>query len=192
MFEILKMLDRDLLLKINSTHTVLLDNTMWFMSYTWPTVLILLVTAYVFYRKYSLKKAAEFVLGCAIVFACTDFSTNVIKHSVKRYRPTHNLEIKNQIHVVNDYHGGVYGFFSSHAANTFGIMTFIFLCVKWVPKKYRLFFFLYPLVVVYSRIYLGVHYPSDILVGTGSGFFFGWLVYRIMNRYFLHLDAQEV
>lgn len=191
MFETLKMLDRNLFLKINSMHTSFMDNTMWFMSYTWPTVLIILVTAYVFYRKYTLKKAVEFVLGCAIVFACTDFSTNVIKHSVKRYRPTHNLEIKKQIHVINDYHGGMYGFFSSHAANTFGIMTFIFLCVKWVNKKYRLFFFLYPLMVVYSRVYLGVHYPSDVLVGTSSGFFFGWLVYLIMNRYFLHLDAQE-
>lgn len=172
-------------------HTSFMDNTMWFMSYTWPTVLIILATAYVFYRKYTLKKAAEFVLGCAIVFACTDFSTNVIKHSVKRYRPTHNLEIKKQIHVINDYHGGIYGFFSSHAANTFGIMTFIFLCVKWVNRKYRLFFFLYPLIVVYSRIYLGVHYPSDVLVGASSGLFFGGLVFVIMNRYFLHLDVQE-
>lgn len=172
-------------------HTPFMDGMMWFMSYTWPTIAIIFATAFIFYKKYSLKKAAEFVLGCAIVFACCDFSSNVIKHSVKRYRPTHNLEIKDKIHVVNDYHGGTYTFFSGHAANTFGIITYIFFCIHWLNKKYRLYFFVYPLVVVYSRMYLGVHYPSDILTGTITGLFFGWLVYRIMNRYFLQLDVQK-
>ncbi len=191
MFQTLELLDRALLLKINAMHTPFLDGMMWFMSKTWPTILIIFTVAFFFYKKYSAKKAVEFVLGCAIVFACTDLSTNAIKHTVKRYRPTHNLEIREKIHIVNDYHGGKYGFFSAHASNNFGIMMFIFLCVHWVPKKYRLFFFAYPLLVVYSRMYLGVHYPSDILIGTLSGFLFGWLVYRIMNRYFLKLDAQE-
>jgi undecaprenyl-diphosphatase len=152
---------------------------------------IIFVVAFFFYKKYTPKKAVEFILGCAIVFACTDLSTNIIKHSVKRYRPSHNIEIQKQIHIVNDYHGGQYGFFSGHAANTFGIITFIFLCVHWVPYKYRLFFFIYPVIVVYSRMYLGVHYPSDIAVGIASGLAFGTLVYAIMNRYFLKLDAEK-
>jgi undecaprenyl-diphosphatase len=132
------------------------------------------------------------MVGCAIVVACTDLSTNVIKHAVKRYRPTHNLEIKDRVRVVNDYHGGKYGFFSAHAANTFGAITFIFFSVHWVDKKYRLLFFLFPLIVIYSRLYLGVHYPSDILTGIISGLFFGRVVFVIMNKHFLKLHEQKV
>lgn len=172
-------------------HSEFMDGMMWFMSYTWPTVTIVLAAALVMYRKLNAKKAAEFILGCAIVVACCDFPTNVIKHSVKRYRPTHNVDIGKHIHIVNNYQGGKYGFFSSHAANTFGVTTFIFLCLHWIDKKYRLLFFIYPLIVVYSRMYLGVHYPSDVFVGALLGVFFGWLVFRIMNRYFLQLHVQK-
>lgn len=185
------MLDRNLLLKINSMHTPFLDGMMWFMSYTWPTILIVMVVALLFYRKYSQKKAIEFLLGCAIVFACTDLSTNVIKHNVKRYRPTHNLEIKEQVHIVNDYSGGKYGFYSSHAANAFGVITYIFFCIHWVKRKPRLLIFIYPLVVAYSRMYLGVHYPSDIFIGALFGLFFGYIVYNIVNKHFLKLNGEK-
>lgn len=191
MFEALKLLDRNLFLKINSMHTPFMDGLMWFMSRNEPTIFVILAVAFIFYKKFSLKKAVEFILGCAIVFACTDLSTNVIKHNVQRYRPTHNLEIKEQVHIVNDYHGGKYGFFSAHAANSFGIITFIFFCARRMAVRYRLLIFIYPLVVGYSRLYLGVHYPSDIFIGAVSGLLFGGLVYSIMNRYFLKLDEAH-
>jgi undecaprenyl-diphosphatase len=191
MIDSLKMLDRILLLKINSFHTPLLDLIMWQMSETWPTIVIICAVAFAFYKKFSARKAAEFIIGCAIVFACTDFSSNMIKHGVKRYRPTHNLEIKDQIHLVNNYSGGQYTFFSGHSANTFGIITFMYLCIHWIRARYKLLLFVYPLVVVYSRMYLGVHYPSDIFAGMIDGLLFGTLVYYIMDAYFFKPDAQK-
>ena len=191
MFEKLKLFDRYLLLKINTIHNPLLDDVMWFLSYTWPTVLIVLSVAVAFYKKYQLKKAIEFLLGCAIVFACADFTSNSIKHTVERYRPTHNLEIKDQIHTVNNYKGGKFTFFSGHSANTFGIITFIFLCINWIQLKYKLLLFIYPCLVIYSRIYLGVHYPSDVFAGMLTGIFFGWLVYKIINKHFFKFNEQK-
>lgn len=191
MLEWLELLDRALLLKINALHTPLLDTFMWYMSESWHTILLILAVAYAFYKKFSAKKAVEFVVGCAIVFACTDLSTNLIKHNVQRYRPTHNVEIKERIHLVNNYSGGKYGFFSAHSANTFGIITFMFLCIHWVRTRYKLLLYIYPLVVVYSRVYLGVHYPSDVLTGMISGLVFGVLVYYMMNTYFLKLDEKK-
>jgi len=164
---------------------------MWYMSETWPTIIIILAVAFAFYKKFSAKKAIEFLLGCAIVFACADLSSNLIKHQVKRYRPTHNLEIKEQIHIVRDYHGGKYTFFSGHSANTFGVITFIFFCLTWVRARYRVLIFLYSLVVVYSRMYLGVHYPSDVFVGMVDGILFATLTYYIMNTYFFKANEQK-
>jgi undecaprenyl-diphosphatase len=191
MIDALKMLDRHLFLKINSLHSPLLDTFMWYASESWHTYLLVAVIAYSFYKKFSARKALEFIIGCAFVVACTDLSTNLVKHNVKRYRPSHNLEIREQVHTVRDYSGGKYGFFSSHAANTFGIVTFSFFCISWLQRKYKALLFLYPVLVGYSRIYLGVHYPSDILVGMLSGMLFGMLIYYLMNRYFFSPHVQE-
>ena len=183
-------LDRIILLRINSFHTLLLDSVMWGLSESWHTYLFVLVVAFSFYKKFNLKKAVELVLGVAIVIACTDMSSNLVKHAVKRYRPTHNLEIKDQINIVNDYKGGQYGFISSHASNGFGITTFLFFCIHWLNKKVKLLLFIYPIMIGYSRMYLGVHYPSDIFFGAIDGLIFGSLIYLVFNKYFLKLDEK--
>ncbi|WP_317898697.1 phosphatase PAP2 family protein [Aurantibacillus circumpalustris] len=192
MIDWLEKLDRILFLKINALHTPLLDTFMWHMSESWHTYLAVIVVAYAFYKKFSPKRALEFVVGCAIVVACANMSSDAVKYGVQRYRPTHNLEIKTQVHIVNDYSGGKYGFFSSHAANTFGLITFIFFCVNWIRIRFKLLLFAYPIIISYSRIYLGVHYPSDIFIGMLDGLLFGMLVYYIMNTYFFKTNEQTV
>jgi undecaprenyl-diphosphatase len=109
---------------------------------------------------------------------------------VKRYRPTHNLEVGPQLHIVNDYKGGQYTFFSSHASNTFSITTLLFLMTgNMIARKWRWLFFLVPLTIVYSRMYLGVHYPFDIFTGTMVGIFVGNVVDRILARWFIKQPA---
>ena len=186
------MIDRGVLLAINQAHNPALDAIMWFFSLSWPTYLLVFAAAFLFYRKYQLRRAMEFLLGCAITFACTDLSTNIIKHNVKRYRPTHNEIIGHRVHVVDGYRGGKYGYFSAHAANTFGVITYMYLCLRYIDRRYRLLLFIYPVIVMYSRVYLGVHYPSDVLTGMISGILFGTLVYRIVKSFFPARDEQAV
>jgi undecaprenyl-diphosphatase len=192
MFERIKLFDRELLLAINSFHSPFLDIFMWEMSEVYPTVLFVFLSAIVIYRKYHLRKAMEFLLGCAIVLACTDITANLVKHEVKRYRPTHNTEIQKQVRTLKNYYGGQYGFASGHSSNNFGVVTYIFLCFHWFKLRYRALLYLFPLVIVYSRMYLGVHYPSDIIMGMLIGVFFGWLGFKIMERYFLKFNEEVV
>jgi undecaprenyl-diphosphatase len=191
MFESLETLDRNLLLSINATHSPVVDVIMWYASKTWPTVLLVLFVAYFVYRKFHLKRAMEFILGCALVAATADLTSNTVKHGVKRFRPTHNTEIREKIRLVNAYQGGKYGFFSGHASTTFGVATFMILVVNWLRKRYMFLIGLYAFLVVYSRMYLGVHYPSDIFFGILTGILFGWLGFIVMNTFFMKLDEQK-
>ncbi len=133
------------------------------------------------------------VLGIGFCVATADLSTNIIKHKVQRYRPSHNLEIMAQVHTVNDYHGGQFGFFSSHAANSFAVVTLLFLAAKGlIANKFRYTFYVLPTLIIYSRIYLGVHYPTDVMVGAVWGILIGWLIFSLLTRFFLKNKRVEI
>ena len=189
MFESLEMLDRSLFLKINGLHSPLMDVVMWQLSESWHTYVLIAACLYAFFKWEGRKKTLEIALGIALAFACTDFSSNLIKHGVQRYRPSHNLELQHAVHLVNDYRGGMFGFFSAHAANTMAITGFVFCCLATIRPRWRYALFVYPVLVAYSRIYLGVHYPADCLVGLAYGFLLGVLIYLIMNRFFFRTHA---
>jgi undecaprenyl-diphosphatase len=184
MISSLEMWDRDLLMKINSLHSEWLDIAMWWFSEIYIFLPLVFLLLYFYHRRYQVRNTAAVLLCCAITIAFTDLSSNSIKHVVKRYRPTHNLEIKDNLHLVNDYRGGKYGFFSSHAANTVGITTFLFLAASWIRRRTRFLFFSIPLLIIYSRIYIGAHYPSDVFVGTIDGIIFGYIGFIIFRKYF--------
>jgi len=116
-----------------------------------------------------------------------------MKPFFERFRPSKDPELQHLVHIVNEYRGGRFGFASSHAGNSFALAIFIFQIFKerygWVK-----WMFLWAAVVSYSRIYLGVHYPGDIIVGASIGLLMGWMFSKgsnyFRNKYNSGLFAQ--
>lgn len=115
-------------------------------------------------------------IGLTILFA-DKFASGFCKPFFERLRPCHQPELEGLVHIVKSC-GGQYGFISSHAANTFGLAMFL---VRLGGKQYRFLYliFAWAALVSYSRVYVGVHYPGDILIGGITGIFWGWLCYHI-------------
>jgi undecaprenyl-diphosphatase len=184
MLDKLELLDRELFLAINGWHAPMFDNIMYYVSQIWVFAPVFVYWLYMVFNRYGLKKLLILLGFLGLLVLLTDQTSNITKHSIKRYRPTHNLEIQSKVHTVNEYKGGLYGFFSGHSTNTFGIAMLLFLIFRKESIVFRLLFFAWAAITAYSRIYLGVHYPSDIFVGFVVGIFWGYVVYRLIQYTF--------
>ena len=182
--ETLEALDRQLFLFLNSFHSVYLDELMYLVTKIAIFTPLFAYWIYHLYKKYQPKKMLVLLPFIALLITITDQSATQTKESVKRYRPTHNVEIGHQVHVVRDYRGGDHGFFSGHASNTFGVATLLFWMLSNKSIAFRSTFFLWAGLTSYSRIYLGVHYPSDILLGMLVGIAAGTLIFYMLNYTF--------
>jgi undecaprenyl-diphosphatase len=158
--------DENLFRIINESHTGFWDIVMQFLSdkFVWIPLYALLI--YVIYRaKPQAIKAALFYIVLAVIWA-DQISSSVLKPFVKRLRPSHVEEFQTWIHLPNGA-GGLYGFCSSHAANAFAVAYCIYLLTK--NKSIGISLFIWAALISYSRIYLGVHYPLDVITGALVG-----------------------
>ncbi len=148
-------------------------------SHWTPFFLILL---YLVYKKIGIRPTLLVLLSVAFLLLVTDQTCNLFKYSFQRLRPCNNPEINSFIRIVKLSNS--FSFFSGHAANSMATMSFLFLILK---KYYRFAFllFLFPLIFAYSRIYLGLHYPLDILTGYLVGASFGYIGYKWYQKYVL-------
>ena len=124
-------------------------------------------------------------------YHCHQTGATLIRPYVERLRPS-NLEnpISDMVHIVNGRRGGRYGFPSCHAANTFGLAFFIWFLFR---KRWLTVFMMgWALLTCYSRIYLGVHYPGDLIVGTLIGLFAAYIVYRLFLKVSGHKTMEKV
>ena len=170
--------ERNAFLWLNDCHTPFGDLFMYLYSgkMVWmPFVLAFLCM--LFYKK-SWKEGLFFLVAIALTITlCDQFASGFCKPMFTRFRPTHHPAFMEQVHTAFGYRGGRYGFISSHACNAFGFVTFTALLFR--HRGYTIAVALWALLTVYSRIYLGVHFISDIIPGILAGTLFGYLVYRL-------------
>lgn len=173
----IEQLDKDLFLYLNSHHNEFWDEVMRLASGKWPWLplyALLLVMVIVTYR----KRWWLVLLCVAALIASSDQLSGVFKKTIGRYRPCHNLELQDMVHIV-DGCGGKFGFVSSHAANTFALATFLALLLRKRWKYFPYLIFAWAMLVSYSRIYNGVHYPADIIGGGLLGILLAMVMYSL-------------
>ncbi len=185
MLEELLRLDSNLLVYLNGLGSSWRD-PIWLAitrQQNWTPLFLLLL--YVMYKRLGLQQTLLAVGVVALLVLITDQATNLVKGHYSRLRPTNNILINLGMRQVQMRHS--FSFWSGHAANSMAVTLFIYLITK-KYIRYTGFFFLWPLIFAYSRIYLGLHYPSDILSGYLFGLIMGFLAYilfKYINRKYL-------
>lgn len=179
MIETLDQIDRSLFIFLNGIHSEWMDVVMVTVSnkffWIWLYALILVRIIY----RYKID-SIFIIAGIIICIVLSDqITSGLMKPFFARLRPSHDDQFTSIIHLVNNYRGGMYGFSSGHAANSFGLACILLFSIgkkeKWV--KYLL---IWAAIVAYSRIYLGVHYPGDVLFGGIVGCLSAFVAYQML------------
>lgn len=176
-------IDSDLFLFLNGLHADWMDGAMMLITDMWVWLPMYALWIYWVVKQYD-KRCWWVFLAVGIVVLCSDqLSSHVCKPLFHRLRPCYNIDFQNLIYLPKGLAGGRYGFVSSHAANTFAISAFM----TPVLSKYRpwaaITLFLWASISSYSRIYIGYHYPGDILAGAALGALVGFLLWRLFRRF---------
>ena len=180
MVEKILIYERDAFFALNGSDSAFLDRFMWIFTgkAVWLPLafLILLVLIY----KKNWRESLLILLAIVLVVTLRDqIASHVCKPVFTRFRPTHHPDFMDQVKTVFGYRGGLYGFISSHAANAFGFATLMALIMR--DKLFGWTIFFWAVLTAYTRVYLGVHFISDIVPGAISGVFFGYLVYKLYS-----------
>lgn len=177
--------DTELFLYLNN-----LGNSSWdgfWLAYTtkiyWTPLYALLL--YLMYKQWGNKPILVTVAIVALMILFTDQITNLFKYGFERPRPCHVEALMNKMRIVREGCGGRFGFFSGHASNSMAVAIFVGLMLKNRYKYLIYILVVWAMVMAYSRIYVGVHYPLDVFCGMLFGSLSGFFFYKL-NRYFIN------
>jgi len=170
--------ERSLFFHLNGSESAFLNDFFYLYSYKWTWILFYLCFLFIFVYKKNWKEIVCLLLAIVLlVFLCDQTASGFFKPFFHRFRPTHHPEFQAQVKTVLGYTGGLYGFMSSHASNAFGFAVFTALLFR--KKLFTVMIFLFALVNIYSRVYLGVHFISDVVAGALAGSLIGYSIYRL-------------
>ncbi|MDT0644423.1 phosphatase PAP2 family protein [Zunongwangia sp. F363] len=169
-------LDHEVFLFLNNLGTPAWDGFWRAISNKFTGIPLYILLIYLLYRNFGWKNTVLSVLVIALLITSTDQLANLFKDGFQRLRPCRQEGIMEQARFVA-VRCGSYGYFSAHASNSMGVAVFLILLFRGIYKKWIYLILLWPLLASYSRIYLGVHYPADILTGMTIGGILGYIYY---------------
>jgi undecaprenyl-diphosphatase len=169
-------LDKELLIFLNGLGSSTFDPFWLFITKQSNWTPFFLILLYFIYRKIGVKQTLYLLLFAIVLITISDQFTNFVKETFQRLRPCSDPNTSTWIRVVKS--SETYSFFSGHASNSMAVATFLYFILK-DKFKYFLLLFLWPLIFAFSRIYLGLHYPTDIICGYINGFILGFLFYKL-------------
>ena len=179
--ETLSNIDTDLFLFLNGLHTSWMDKVMIAVTQMWVWVPLYLLLIYWTVKQYG-KRCWWIFLAVGIVVLCSDqLSAHVCKPLFHRLRPCYNADLQDLIYLPKGMAGGRYGFVSSHAANTFAVAAFLTPALRKNRNWMGIVLYLWAFISSYSRIYLGFHYPADILCGSLLGILIGLILWKVFQ-----------
>jgi undecaprenyl-diphosphatase len=188
LIEHLNEIDKALFLFLNSDQFPWLDGPMWYFSKTWFWFPVDAYLIWTVFKKFHWPGVLWIVLAFALVVTIADQTSSAfLKNFVQRIRPSREPSIEGMVHLVFDqngnlYRGGNFGFVSSHAANYMGVFVLYFLVMKPSKTGFVLALTSWVILISFSRIYLGVHYPGDVLGGWIVGSISAAFVYILLLR----------
>lgn len=179
MLEYLMQIDLDLFLFLNGLNAPWLDPVMYWVSDKYFWIPFYAVLLWFVYKHYGWKNTLLILLFIVLLITLTDQITGFMKSYFQRFRPSRDETLEGLVHTVKGYRGGRFGFVSSHAANSIALALFMIHLLKIRVRKIVPVLLLYAFLNSYSRIYLGVHYPGDILGGLMVGIIIAVLISKL-------------
>lgn len=174
--EFLKSIDTDLFLFLNGMQSDFLDPIMYWLSHKLFWIPMYLLIVFLIIRRYKTRGVLMLIFIGLVITLCDQTASNLLKDWVQRLRPSHEPDLKGLVELSKAGPGGRFGFASSHVANVFGLASFLGFVLDKQFKVLKYWLFVWAFLVAYSRVYNGVHYPGDVLVGGAIGFAYGYLM----------------